>query len=122
MSAEFCKHCGMKLREDHHKNHLLWLRYLTIGLLVLAILPWPYGYYLLLRVVVFFVFGYYFFHFRKLNKKSQRDLPAWVWAIGAFAILFNPFMPAQLFRLLWAVLNIAGAYLIYKTIEWEKNL
>lgn len=121
-NANFCKHCGAKVEQHHNKSNALWLRYMTIGLLVLAILPWPYGYYLLLRVVVFFVFGYYFFHFRNLRKKSQKELPSWVWAIGAFAILFNPFMPAHLFRLLWAIFNIAGAYVIYKSIEWEKTL
>lgn len=120
--ATFCKNCGTKIVRGHQEAHLLWLRYLTIGFLVLAVLPWPYGYYLLLRVIVFFVFGYYFFHFRKLAKRSQREPPAWVWAIGGCAILFNPFMPAHLFRLLWAVFNIAGAYLMFKSIEWEKEL
>jgi hypothetical protein len=93
-----------------------------MGLLILAILPLPYGYYLLLRVIVFFVFGYFFFRFRRLAKIHNRELPVWVWTVGGFAILFNPFIPAHLFRLLWAVFNIAGAYLIYKSIEWEKSL
>jgi len=77
---------------------------------------------MLLRVIVFFVFGYYFFLFRKQIEKAKKDMPAWVWAIGGFALLFNPFIPAHLMRPVWAVLNIAGAYLIYKTIEWEKSL
>jgi hypothetical protein len=93
-----------------------------MGLLILAILTLPYGYYLLLRVIVFFVFGYFFFRFRRLAKIHNRELPVWVWTVGGFAILFNPFIPAHLFRLLWAVFNIAGAYLIYKSIEWEKSL
>jgi len=93
-----------------------------MAMLLLAILPWPYGYYLLLRIVIFFVFGYYFFRFRKQCKLSKREMPPWVWAVGGFALLFNPFFPAHLFRLLWAIFNLTGAYLIYKTQEWEKQL
>lgn len=99
-----------------------WLRYLSIALLVLAILPWPYGYYMLLRVATFFIFGYYFFRFRKQCKNTGKDTLPWVWAVGGFALLFNPFIPAHLFRMLWVIFNLAGAYLIYKTFEWEKRL
>lgn len=121
--ANFCKHCGQRLvAHEQRTNHMPWLRYLSIVLLVLAILPFPYGYYLMLRVVIFSIFGYYFFRFRKLCKASGKETLPWVWAIGGFALLFNPFMPAHLFRMLWAVLNLAGAYLIYKSLEWERQL
>lgn len=123
LEANFCNQCGMKLFQENNKKTIVtWPRYIIISLLVLAIFPWPYWYYLLLRVVVFFSFGYYFFYFRNKCKQSKRDTLPWIWAIGGFAILFNPFIPAHLFRLLWAVFNIAAAYLLYKTIEWEKRL
>ena len=98
------------------------LRYLIAGFLLLAVLPLPYGYYMFLCVVVFFVFGFYFLQFREKANKKHIDLPWWVWAIGGFALLFNPFFPAHLMRPVWAIFNVAGAYLIYKTIKWEKDL
>lgn len=120
--ALFCQHCGTKLAHGDRESHMPWIRYIAVALLVLAIVPWPYGYYLLLRVAVFSIFGYYFFLFRRLCKRTNREIPIWVWMVGGFALLFNPFIPAHLFRMLWAVFNLAGAYLIYKSVEWERHL
>lgn len=98
------------------------VRRITAILLLIAVLPLPYGYYMLLRVVVFFVFGYYFFVLRKKHIDAKKELPVWVWAIAGFALLFNPFMPAHLLRPIWAIFNIVGAYVINKSIEWEVDL
>ena len=98
------------------------VRYLLAGLLLIALLPLPYGYYMFLRVIVFFGFGYFFLGFRKKCEEKKKQMPMWVWIVGGYALLFNPFIPAHMMRTVWAIFNIAGAYLIYKTIEWEKSL
>ena len=118
-SNNYCGKCGTKIGADTNN---IWLRYVVAAFLLVAVLPMPYGYYMLLRVIVFLIFGYYFYVFRKQCLNSKKELPAWVWITGGFALLFNPFIPAHLMRPVWAVLNVAGAYLIYKTIEWEKSL
>lgn len=120
--AVYCMHCGAKLLEAPVEQQNAAVRYITAGLLVMGLAPWPYGYYLLLRVVVFCVFGFYFFQFRKKCIRSKREMPVWVWSVGAFALLFNPFFPAFLFRALWAVFDVAGAVVIIKTLKWEKQL
>jgi len=97
-------------------------RYILCGLLIAAILPWPYGYYMFLRVVVFFGFGYFFLGFRKKCDEKKKQMPTWAWLVGGYALLFNPFIPAHMMRTVWAIFNVLGAYLIYKTIEWEKSL
>jgi len=120
--AVYCMHCGVKVHSNHAAQHNTTVRYITAGLLVVGLVPWPYGYYLLLRVIVFCVFGNYFLKFRKQCVSAKREVPVWVWALGGFALLFIPFIPAFLFRSIWAVFDIAGAFVIVKTIAWEKQL
>lgn len=82
----------------------------TAILLLLALGPWPYGYYQLLRVVVFAA-GVYL----GIRTKGQGSI-----AVGCFlaAAIFNPFLPAHLPRELWSILNIAGAVL-FGWIAWR---
>ncbi len=76
---------------------------LSIVLLLLAVFPFPYGYYVLLRLVVcltacllaLFSFG--------INKT------AWVWGMGLIALFFNPFIPLHFGREAWAVFDVAVA-------------
>lgn len=78
--------------------------FVAAGALLLALGPWPYGYYMLLRVLVFAA-GV----FCAINLwYEQRSM-----AVGLFlcAAIFNPFLPAHLNRELWSVLNVAGAAL-----------
>lgn len=120
--AVFCMYCGGKLFDESIGQRNNVIRYVTAALLAVGLAPWPYGYYLLLRVIVFCVFGYYFLEFRRTCVRSKREIPVWVWSLAAFALLFNPLIPAFLFRALWAVFDVAGAYVIVKTVTWEKQL
>ncbi|RWK76257.1 DUF6804 family protein [Mesorhizobium sp.] len=74
---------------------------------LLAVAPWPYGYYQLLRVVVFFAGIYCGVMVRRSGSENQNL----AWALFGAALIFNPFLPIHLPRELWAVLNVGSAAL-----------
>lgn len=61
----------------------------------------PYGYYQLLRVLVFCVTGYL------ALESHRRGYVAWAWALGGTAIVYNPFFKLALGQELWTMVNIA---------------
>lgn len=69
---------------------------------IIALLPLPYAYYMLLRVVVFGAAIYC----GLLGYKSNRELSI---ALFVAAAVFNPLIPVHLFREAWAFLNLATA-------------
>ena len=70
----------------------------------IGLLPMPYGYYFLSRLVVF-VCAIYFA--MQLNSQSDTAL---VWVFGFFALLYNPFIPIHLgSKGLWIVVNLVTA-------------
>ena len=87
----------------HHKS--LWLG--PTVLLAAALLPWPYGYYHLLRLVVCAVSGWIAYE----QWKHDDAISGWVVAFGGVALLYNPLMPVHLSREIWSVLNLASAAL-----------
>jgi len=75
----------------------------AIIMLILAILPLPIGYYVLLRLVVccsalFLAYNSY-----------QRQHMSWVWGMGFVALIFNPLIPIYLGRALWGIVDVVGA-------------
>ena len=74
-------------------------------MLLLALAPLPYGYYILLRLVVCVAFAWTAFDF----SQEGRAPVAAVFVVGA--LLFNPIIPVHLNRELWAVLDVAAAAL-----------
>lgn len=79
--------------------------YATALFLFLAIFSWPYGYYILLRWVVFsvsilFAWGYY---------KSK--LTIWTIIFSAIAFLFNPLVPNYLNKSVWVIIDLMSAVL-----------
>ncbi len=81
-------------------------RYLLVVLLaavaVLSLLPMPYGFYMLSRVINAVIFGV--LAYRLLALDSQ----AWVVAVG-FLIVYNPIVPIHLgSKPLWTFVNFAA--------------
>ncbi|MCJ7993208.1 hypothetical protein J5N58_01175 [Rhizobium cremeum] len=74
----------------------------TALMLLLALAPWPYEYYMLLRVLVFAAGIYCGIHFWS----DSRGLSI---ALFLCAVLFNPVMPVHLTREIWMVLNVGCA-------------
>ncbi|MCL6678632.1 hypothetical protein LZ519_04775 [Sphingomonas sp. RG327] len=69
--------------------------------LAVALLELPYGYYVLLRLVVCGVC----IHLAVQENNAGRT--GWTWVLGAVAILYNPIFRIHLNRDIWSVVNIA---------------
>ena len=98
----------------HHPS--LWLAPAT--LLILALLPWPYGFYNLLRLAVCVVSAWLAYE----QWKHDDAVSGWVVALSAAALLYNPLLPIHLTREIWSVLNIATAGLFLGHLRVLKNL
>lgn len=82
--------------------------YGAAAILLLALIPLPYGYYQLLRLVATVTFGWA--AYISLQRKEE-ILP---WACGLLALMFNPLIPVYLPRELWMGIDAAaGVFLLY---------
>ena len=76
------------------------------SMLLLALLPLPYGYYTLLRLFVTLVAGCSAFTAKANNQKVV------MWIMCMVALLFNPVIPISLTREIWAPIDIVVAILM----------
>jgi hypothetical protein len=77
----------------------------------------PYGYYLLLRIVICGICA--FLAYRAL--KIGNDI--WVWILGVTAVIYNPIIRIHLTREIWSVVNIATvAVLAVTVVDSRKTL
>jgi hypothetical protein len=81
----------------------------------LAIFPWGYGYYQILRIVLCLssavvAYGFY---------KSQ--LSGWALALAAIAILFNPIFPIYMTRASWSRIDVITALLFFIASQAAKR-
>lgn len=68
---------------------------------------WPYGFFTLLRFVVFTVAAY--IAWMAYGQQKEK----WVWIFGFIAVLFNPFIVIHLDREIWSVIDlIVGVFMI----------
>lgn len=82
---------------------ILWVG--PIVMLVAALLPWPYGYYNLLRFCVCGAAA-----FLAYQQWTHDDAASkWVVVLVGIAVLYNPLVPIHLTRDIWSVLNVATA-------------
>ena len=79
--------------------------YAAMAALLLALLPWPYAYYQLLRWFMCGVFAYA----AVISVNRGGWLP---WMFGAAAVLYNPIAPIHLGREVWSVVNVATVVLL----------
>jgi hypothetical protein len=77
------------------------------GMLVLALGHWPYGYYMLLRVVVLAAA----LLLAGLIYQRTKQFTIWFGLVLIAALVFNPFVPLHLTRGVWSILNLAAAAL-----------
>jgi hypothetical protein len=76
-------------------------------LLLVALLPLPYGFYTFLRLSVFvgaILLAHTFY---------ERDKPNWVLILAGLAILFNPVIPIYLSREAWIPIDVVSAILFF---------
>lgn len=82
----------------------------SIGMLLWALNPEnPYGYYILLRIVVFAACAYLAFRAAEIEKTS------WVWVLGVTAVIYNPIIRIHLNREIWSVVNIVTVIILILT-------
>lgn len=83
-----------------------WLTLTIAAALLVAILPLPYGYYQVLRIVVTGYASYLcYLHYR-------RELQYWPWILAFIAVLYNPFYPIFMSKGFHSLLNIAVSALM----------
>lgn len=88
-----------------------WITVFTGIILLLAIPPiWPYSYFQILRWIVMFVAIYNTY----LAYKSKTK--AWIFIMGAIAILFNPIAPIYFQKETWVVLDLITSILMFVSI------
>src|SRR5947209_13580381 len=95
------------VRMDNGINRVIagLIHFIPAGMLVLAIGRWPYGYYMLLRVIVF-ADGLLL---AALIYQRMKTFTVWIGFFLIVAIVFNPIIPLHLSRGTWSILNLAGA-------------
>lgn len=86
--------------------------FIPIALLLLAILPMPYGFYATLRmgVTIFAAILIY------TEYNRQKSMNGWAYVWVCVAVLFNPLVPIHSARLFWffADIGTAGLFEIYR--------
>lgn len=77
--------------------------YLAVGFLLLGVLPLPYGYYTLLRLIACAVFAWAAY----VSFENKEALLPWIFII--LALLFNPLIKVYLSKDIWAVIDVCSA-------------
>ena len=83
------------------------LNKIVAGLLLIALLPLPYFYYQLLRIVVIVAAAIYAYKFYKDNQMAK------VITFGIIALIWNPIFPIYMDKSVWMILDIVGAVVFY---------
>lgn len=79
--------------------------YIPIAMLLLALMPLPYGYYTLLRIIVFVTAGWLaYVGFQQDSENKNIHI-----GMLLVAVIYNPLVPISLSREIWSVLNVFGA-------------
>jgi len=84
---------------------LTW--YIPAGMLVVAVLPLPYGYFMFLRLVITAAAAYVAY------ENFNKDIPVWGIIFVGVSLLFNPFYIVHLDKALWVVIDIVIAALFF---------
>ena len=84
----------------------IWAWVVPAAMSLIALLPMPYAFYMLVRIVVCAAAIFIAWRQYKL-----RGIDAWCFAFGCIAILFNPIFPINLSREMWAPLDVGVAAL-----------
>jgi len=103
------------LNKDSQMKLTIFPAVASILILLLSFFQWPYGYYVLLRIVVCCSFAYYAYIF---YSRHQKDF--WFWGLIFMAVIFNPIVPIYLYdKIIWSFIDVIAAVvlalLIYST-------
>lgn len=93
--------------------HILCL--VLAAMMLLAVVPWPYGYYVLVRFVAMVVFGYMAYSFYS-NRRIEHAIIA-----GVLALLFQPFIKVALGREVWQVVDVIAGIGLIGYVIWDRK-
>lgn len=85
--------------------------YVAAAMLFLGAAPMPYGYYMLLRLVVCGIFAFAAFI------ALERKIKALSWVYGFMALVFNPIIKIHFPKEMWAVIDVAAGVLLLATAK-----
>jgi len=90
------------------KNNLflISIRIVAIIMLIWALTPNPYGYYIILRWIVFFISIYC--AYKAYTIKNE----IWIWIYGLMAGVYNPIISLHLGKSIWQITNVITAIVI----------
>jgi len=84
---------------------------ITAGFLFAALFDgWPYGFFTLLRFVVFVATAYVAWMAYEQQKEK------WIWIFGSLAVIFNPFIPLYFGRSFWVIVDLIVAIFLIISI------
>lgn len=86
------------------KQYINTLIIITIILLALAPLSWPYGYYTFLRIITTATFALLTLTYEAAIKIIP---PYFIVILGLIVVLYNPIIPIFLPKYVWIILNYA---------------
>ena len=79
----------------------------TVFILLIGILPLPYGFYIFLRLCVTIVS--LFTAFKIVERQSNN-----FWILIIISILFNPIIPVFLFKIAWIPIDLFASFYFFK--------
>ena len=89
---------------------------IAIASLLMAIFPLPYGYYVLLRIVVTIAAAYMVYVSYIFNKRRL------LYIFGVIAILFNPVIKVPLDKSIWILVDIITAITFFVALVKVKKI
>lgn len=87
-------------------NNIQKIQIGAAALLLLCLIPFPYGVYTLVRFIMMILGGFLAYHYYSIDKKVLAIL------FGAIALLFQPFVKLALGKELWVIVDIVVAILL----------
>ena len=97
--------------------NLKLLLYVVCGMLLWAMVPMnPYGYYQLLRIIVFCFVGYLI-----VCNQPNRFSPAQKWTAIGVVILYNPIFKVHLGRPLWTAANLLTVIILIWITSYKQT-
>ena len=91
------------------------IRLITAVFLLWGLLPNPYAYYMLLRVVVCGVSGYTAYGYARAGSSKI------AWTFGGLALLYNPFLPVYLTREIWMPIDLLTAIFLFWSVLRDRH-
>ena len=83
--------------------------------LLWGLLPNPYGFYMLLRVIVCAACAHTAYHSAQVRPGSS------AWLFGTIAVLYNPLLPVYLTRTIWAPIDVATVGLLIWSLVRDRR-